>query len=269
MKLKIKSLYKIEKTVEKFVKCNSPAIIAGMAAFGVIATAVSSFNAGIRATDIIVAHKLKIKEAKNKSEENKIYKETAKKLVPTMVKPVILGVTTICCTFGSLSASKRRIAALSAAYSLSETSLKDLEAKMNQVLGEKKTRELKDAVTKDKLKKDEPVNAKEVIVTGTGDVLCKDMYSGRYFYSNAEKIGQAINWASAEVRTVMYVSLNEFYDQLRIDRIPLGDDIGWNVDDLQGGSLPITYTAILTEDAKPCLCMEVMIATRDDFRRLY
>lgn len=267
--MKIKSLYKIATTVEKFVKCNSPAIMAGMAAFGVIATGVTAYKAGLAANDILKEHEKKMKEAKKESDEKEVYKETAKKLTPVVIKPVIFGISSVCCIFGSLSASKRRIAAISAAYSLSETSLKDLEGKMNQILGEKKTRELKDAVTKEKLKKEGPVQDNQVIITGTGDVLCKDMYSGRYFRSNAERIGQAINWASSEIRTSMYISLNEFYDQLNVPRIPLGDDIGWNVDDLQGGSLPITYSAILTEDNQPCLCVEALIAAREDYRRLY
>lgn len=264
--MKIKNVFNV---VSTFTKKNAPAILAGVAAVGLVVTAVSAYKAGIKASNILKDHKLKMKETSNKEEEKILYKETAKKMAPVVVAPIILGVTSIGCIFGSLSVSSRRIAALSAAYSISETALKDLDGQMKKILGEKKTREVKDAITKEKMNNGESTKDSTVIITGNGDVLCKDMYSGRYFTSNGEKIGRAINWASNEVRISMYVSLNEFYDQLGLPRIPLGDDLGWNADDLNGGSLPITYTAILTEDDRPCLCVESLAGVRQDYRSLY
>ncbi len=259
------------KAIESFTKKNSPAILAGVAAVGLVVTAVSAYKAGIKANDILKDHEKKMNdiEKDDKENEKKVYVETAKKLAPVVIPPIVIGAASIGCIFGSHSVSKRRIAALSAAYSISESALKDLEGQMNKILGEKKTREVKDEVTKEKLKKDESIKSSEVIITGDGDVLCKDMYSGRYFRSNAEKIGRVINWASQEARCSMYVSLNDFYDELGIPRIPLGDDLGWNADDLVNGSLPISYTAILTEDNRPCLCVESIAMARSDFRNLY
>ncbi|MDE5977047.1 MAG: hypothetical protein K2G70_01075 [Turicibacter sp.] len=264
--MKIKSIINV---VSTFSKKNAPAILAGVAAVGLVITAISAYKAGIKASDVLLEHDVKIKKAENKEEEATIYKETAKKMAPIVAGPILVGAASVGCIFGSLSVSRRRIAALSAAYSISENALKDLDGQMKKILGDKKAREVKDAATKEKLRKDEPIKDSTVIITGNGDVLCKDMYSGRYFTSNGEKIGRAINWASNEVRVGMYVSLNEFYDQLDLPRIPLGDDLGWNADDLNGGSLPITYTAILTEDDRPCLCVESLAGVRQDYRSLY
>lgn len=258
------------KKADAFTKKNSPAILAGVAAVGLVVTAVTAYKAGIKADTILKEHKLKMKEIErdNKKEEKTVYMETAKKLAPIVIPPVLLGVASIGCIFGSHSVSRRRIAALSAAYSISESALKDLEGQMTKILGEKKTRSIQDSATKEKLRSEEPPKDNQIIITA-GDVLCKDMYSGRYFQSNADKIGKAIAWASAEARSSMYVSLNEFYDQLDLPRIPLGDDLGWNADDLNGGTLPIRYTAILTEDDRPCLCVESIAGVRQDFRELY
>lgn len=261
----------IIKAISTFTKKNAPAILAGVAAVGTVVTAVTAYKAGIKASDVLKEHSLKMKDlnATDKEKVNKVYKETATKLAPIVVPPVLIGAASIGCVFGSLSVSQRRIAALSAAYSISESALKDLDKQMEKILGDKKVRQVKDAATKEKLQSSGPVNDNQVIITGDGNVLCKDMYSGRYFMSNADKIGKAINWASQEARTAMYVSLNEFYDQLNIPRIPLGDDLGWNADDLNGGTLPITYTAVLTEDDRPCLCVESLAGVRQDYTKLY
>lgn len=258
------------KKVDAFTRNNSAAIMAGVAAVGLIATAVTSFRAGGK-TILALSERKKELEALLDSEDIKMKKkgitETAKIVAPIVLPSVVLGGVSIACIFGSHSASRRRIAALSAAYSISESAVKDLEGTMKKLLGEKKAKEIKDAVVKEKMKDEKAPDNKEIIITGKGDVLCKDMYSGRYFRSNADRIGKAINWASAEIRDTMYISLNEFYDQLSIPRIPLGDDIGWNLDDLDGGSLPITYSAILTEDDQPCLCLQMLASARSDYKR--
>lgn len=262
---------KFKKCMEKIskkVKKQSPAILTGTAVLGLITTAVAAFKAAPKANDILEKHKIRMETAK-KEEKLKIRMETAKKLVPVLAKPVVLGTITIACIICSNTISSRRIATLSAAYSISETALNELNGKMTDILGEKKARSIKDAIVKDKVNKQDPPKESNIIITGDGDVLCQDMYSGRYFRSNAEKIGQAINWASAEVRNCMYVSLNEFYEKIGIPYIPLGDEIGWNVDDLNGGTLPITYTAVLTEDNRPCLCVAYNACLRTNFKELY
>lgn len=109
----------------------------------------------------------------------------------------------------------------------------------------------------------------QIIITSGGDNLCKDLYSGRFFRSNAQKIGQAINELTYDIQSDMYVSLNDFYDKLELPRIPLGDDLGWNIDDLVNRRLPICYTAILTDDGTPCLCVEYDANLRSDFRKLH
>ena len=265
-----KSLKTVFSIIKKFTKKNSPAVLSGVAMVGVVATAIAAYKAAPVAQKIVEEKKkeLDLTKPSDKSAKRAVVKEAVKEIVPVMAPPVLMGTVTIGCIFGSHSVSNRRIAALSAAYSISQNSLKDLTAKMNEMLGVKKTQSIKDAVTKDHLRSTPPPKEEQIIVTGDGTCLCKDMYSGRYFYSNADRIGKAIAWASSEARSSMYVCLNDFYDQLGLQSIPLGEDLGWNVDDLIGGTLPITYTAILTEDDRPCLCVEYGTGIRNDYTRL-
>lgn len=264
---------------EGFTKKNSPTILAGLAIVGVISTAYSAYKAGPRADKILKMYREDMRDCHPKDKEAKraVVGETVKKMIPVMTPPVIMGGLTVACIVGSHNASSRRIAALSAAYTLSENTVKNLNSKMEEMLGEKKTKAIKDSIMKDKLDKDhekdkKTVESGELIMTGNGTVLCKDLYSGRLFYSNAEKIKQAIAKCSYDIVSDMYISLNDFYreiDSPNLEPIPMGDDIGWNIDDTNRGQLPITLTALLTNDNRPCLCVDYDVSVRDDFRNLH
>lgn len=264
---------------EILTKKNSPIILTGLAIVGVVSTAYSAYKAGPRAEKILKAYRQDMKDCHPEDKEAKraVVSEAVKKMVPVVAPTVIMGGSTIACVVGSHSISSRRIAVLSAAYSLSESTVKNLNNKMEEILGEKKTRAIKDSIMKDKLRNSEKNNQKllgngNIIVPDNGYVLCKDLYSGRPFYSTAEKINQAIVKCSFDVQQDMWVSLNDFYDEVgspQLERIPLGDDLGWNVEDTIRGQLPITLTALLTEDGKPCLCVDADIRIRSDYRNLH
>lgn len=264
---------------EIFTKRNSPVILTGAAIVGVISTAYSAFKAGPRMNQIRKNYQEDLGYCSPNDKEAKrvVVGEAIKESVPVMAPTVIMGGTTIACIIGSHSVSSRRIAALSAAYSISESTVKNLNSKMEEMLGEKKARAVKDAIMKDKLhadtEKDQKVLADgNIYVPDNGYVLCKDMHTGRLFYSTAEKIKQAIVKCSFDVQQDMWVSLNDFYDEVgspQLEHVPLGDDLGWNVEDTIRGQLPIYLTAILTEDGKPCLCVDADIKVRDDFRNLH
>lgn len=264
---------------EIFTKKNSPVILTGLAVAGVISTAYSAFKAGPRADKILEEYRKDMRDCHPRDKEAKrvVVGETVKKMVPVVAPTVIMGGSTIACVVGSHSISSRRIAVLSAAYSLSESTVKNLNSKMEEMLGEKKTRAIKDSIMKDKLYADvendrKVLSDENFVIPNDGTVLCKDLYSGRLFYSNAEKIKQAIASCSYNIISDMYISLNDFYEAIgspQLTRIPMGEDLGWNVDDTINGKLPITLTALLTDDNKPCLCVDYDISVRNDFRNLH
>lgn len=264
---------------EIFTKKNSPVILTGLAVAGVISTAYSAFKAGPRADKILEEYRKDMRDCHPKDKEAKraVVGETVKKMMPVVAPTVIMGGSTIACVVGSHSISSRRIAVLSAAYSLSESTVKNLNSKMEEMLGEKKTRAIKDSIMKDKLHADvendrKMLSDENFVIPNDGTVLCKDLYSGRLFYSNAEKIKQAIASCSYNIISDMYISLNDFYEAIgspQLTRIPMGEDLGWNVDDTINGKLPITLTALLTDDNKPCLCVDYDISVRNDFRNLH
>ncbi|WP_254556795.1 DUF6353 family protein, partial [Salmonella enterica] len=79
-----------------------------------------------------------------------------------------------------------------------------------ETLGEKKEKQIREEIDKDRIKKN-PVGKSEVIITGNGKTLCYDHTSGRYFESDMETIKRAVNTINKQMLDEMYVSLNDFY----------------------------------------------------------
>lgn len=264
---------------EIFTKKNSPAILSGLAIMGVISTAYSAYKAGPKAEKILENYRKDMKDCypDDKDAKKAVIKETAKEIIPVIAPSIIMGGSTIACIFGSHSISNRRIAVLSAAYSLSESTVKNLNNKMEEILGEKKARAIKDSIMKDKLRvdseKDQKVLSDNSFIMATdGMVLCKDMHSGRLFHSNAQKIETAINKCSYRLLSEMYISLNDFYDEIEspeLPPIPMGNTFGWNVEDTRNGQLPIVLTALLLDNKMPCLCIDYDVSLRNDYRNLH
>lgn len=262
-----KGITNLFKNFEEFTKRNQAGLLTGTALVGLAATSYMAYKAGLKAHDILKKRKEAIQSAEE-SKDTKIAanKEATVEMAKAVVPAVILGVATAGCIVGSHASSARKIALLSAAYSMSESAVKDLNGKMTEVLGEKKTRSIKDAIVKDKLDRGEKPKESNIVITGSGDVLCKDIYSGRYFRSNAQAIGQVINELSGRCQSEMSIALNDLYEELNIPPIPMGNDFGWDVDDLVAYQLPISIVAQLTEDNQPCLCLDYDARLRRDYR---
>lgn len=254
-----------------FTKKNSPAILTGISIVGLFTTAYTSYKAGLKAYDILEDHKtdMALCHADDKEAKRSVRWETTKRLTPVLAPPIISSAVTAGCIFGSNQISTKRVAVLSTAYAASEKALKEWKFKTEELVGEKKAQKIKDAIIKDRLDEDPPGPNSKIIMTGSGDVLCKDLFTGRFFRSNAQAIGQAVNALSADCAQDMYVSLNDFYDFLDIPRIPMGDEFGWNADDMIRGQLPIGYSAQLTQDTQPCLCIDYNVMPRQDYRNLH
>lgn len=251
----------------------SPAILTGIAVCGLFTTIVLTYKAAPKIDRIVKDGKKDLAEAKKrkalKAEERKIQAEMVKKVVVTSAPTVLMATVTAGCIIGSNRISSKRVSVLSAAYAVSEAAVKDLNGKMTEMLGEKKTQQIKDAIVKDKVDNREEVPKSQVIITGNGDVRCIDGYSGREFWSSAVKIEQAILKLSKECATAMYVSLNDLYRELGLKQIPLGNDIGWNAKDLIHEQLPITFSFCGNDNNEPCLYLDYTMDIRENFMNLH
>ena len=269
------NLSKIVKDVRMTITKHSPEILTGLGIAGMTTTVILAVRATPKALILIEEEKRKqnhefLETAMNSRVETC---ERIEKLAPTevikvawkcYVPAVVTGAVSIACLIGASSVNGRRNAALATAYALSETALKDYQEKVVEVIGEKKEQAVRDEVAKTKIERD-PISKNEIVITDKGNTLCYDVISGRYFKGDIDKLKKAANELSRQMLDEMYVSLNDFYFEIGLNSIKIGDDLGWNIDN---GCIDLSFSAQLAEDGTPCLVVDYHVAPRYDYRRL-
>ena len=217
------NLSKIVKGIRTSISKHSPEILTGIGIAGMITTTIMAVRATPKALILI----------EEKKEEIDVDKLTPIELIKTTwtcyIPAAITGGLSIICLIGASSVNARRNAALATAYTLSESALKEYQEKVIETIGEKKEQSVRDSIAKDRIKRD-PVTSKEVIITERGNTLCYDVISGRYFKSDIDKLKKVENELNRRMRDEMYISLNEFYYEIGLKPIGIGDDLGWNID---------------------------------------
>lgn len=249
---------KFFKTVEAFTVKHGPEILTGLGITGMITTTVLAVKATPKALRLIEAEK----EVTCKDELTPI--EVVKVAWKPYIPATITCVTSAACLIGANSVHTRRHAALATAYKLSETALAEYKAKVVETIGEKKEKIIKDNIAKDKVEKN-PVDSNTVIITGKGDTLCLDGAFGQYFKSDIDNIKRAVNNINYRLLSEDYVSLNEFYDELGIDHIDVGDMIGWNIS--KHGQLEVYFSYQGAKDGTPCVVIEYNTPPQYDYNR--
>lgn len=243
---------------KKSLSKHSPKILTCMGVSGMVLTTVLAVKATPKAMSII--NDKKDLENKEKLSSVEIICETWKCYIPTM----IMGITSISCIIGASSINHKRNAVLAAAYTLSESTLKEYRDKVVETVGEKKEKQVRDLVAKEKIKKD-PVVSKEVIITNSGNTLCYEPITGRYFYSDINKIKSAVIEINRKMIDEMYATLNDFYYEIGLDETTMGDELGWSIDN----RLDVGFSSQIASNGTPCLVIDYYIPPKYDFHRYY
>ena len=220
---------------------NSPKILAALAVTGVCGTGIFATKAGMKAKPII--DKMKAEGATTK--------EIIRAVAPIFAPSVLMGATTIGCIVGSTAIEERRNAVYASLLSTSELALTEYQKKTLDAVGEKAERAIRDSVSEQKVV-DNPVSERKVIATGDGDSLCYDAWSDRYFTSNIEKLRQAENTLNQRIICHMWITLNEVYSEINLNRVGDGDNLGFNVDHL----VKFRFSSTIADDGRPCLVVE-------------
>ena len=243
-------------STRQFVSKRSPEILTGIGIAGMISTTVLAVKATPKAMDLIEMKKKE--EWMDKLSPVEIVKVAWKPYIPAIVTCV----ASTTCLIGASSVNAKRNAALATAYKLSETALSEYREKVIETIGEKKERAVRDKVAEERVKKN-PVSKNEVIVTGNGKTLCFDPISGRYFMSSIEMIKRAENTLNKQMLHDItgYVSLNDFYDEIGLDHTSVGDDLGWNTNQL----IDIEFSSQLNDNGEPSVVLDYLVAPRYDF----
>ena len=233
----------LKTTTDTLVK-HSPEILTGLGTAGMIVCTILAVRATPKALKLI----------DDKKKEKGVDKLTPTETVKAAWKPyapaMAVGVSSVACIIGASATNYRRNAALTAAYKLSETAFTEYREKVIETIGKDKEKEVKSKIAKDSVEKN-PVSKNTVVITGSGNTLCMDETSGRYFYSDKNHIEKVQNELNRRMLYDIcgYVSLNEFYDELDIDHLDIGDKIGWNT----ARMIDIHIEGGVSDDGRPCL----------------
>lgn len=234
-------------TTRKYIAKHSPEILTGLGIAGMISATALAVKETPKAIELI---ELKKKELKTK-------KLTTIETIKAAWRPYIPAASMIIvsssCLIGASTINYKRNAALATAYSLSEKTLLSYRDKVIETIGEKKEKTIRDKVAQEDMKTYDP---NQVIITSKGNVLCKDSISGRYFRSDLDIIRKAVNELNRKMTYQNYISLNEFYYSIGLDRVKEGDNMGWNIDK---GLIELDFDACITNDDEPCIVIDYII----------
>lgn len=250
------NLATITKDIRKFASKRSPEILTGIGIAGMISTTILAVRATPKALELI--EEQKEEESVDELSSFEVVKVAWKPYIPAMVTCVV----STACLIGASSVNTKRNAALATAYKLSETALTEYREKVIETIGEKKERIVRDKVAEERVKKN-PVSKNEVIITGNGKTLCFDPISGRYFMCSIETIKKAENTLNKQMLHDIsgYVSLNEFYDELGLDHTSVGNDLGWNTNQL----IDIDFSSQLNDNGEPSVVLDYLVAPKCDY----
>jgi hypothetical protein len=238
------------------VKQKSPVILTGLAIGGVVTTTVLAVQATPRAIIAI---------DEDQEDGTTLTKwEVVKKVWPYYIPVVITGGLTIACMIGAQSVNTRRQAALVGAFTITEGAFQEYKEQVVEVLGKtKESSEVREKIIQKKIEENPP--SKDIII-GSGNVLCFDTYTGRYFESSMEKIRAAQNdFNEMLINGEMYMSANEFYHLIDLDDVVVGEQVGFSPEN----TMKIEFTSRLTPDGRPCLAISFRALPRQDYRSMF
>ena len=244
----------------RLVKANAPTILTVSACAGTIATAILTANSTTLAIEKIADYC----EDNLRSPEDLSWKEKFAVSYRVYIPPAIAGV----CTLVSIIASNRiqyaRGAAFALAYSGSEAAFKRYREAVADVVKPKDREAIKARVAEKSVRSaGEPVPG-TILVASSGNVLCYDIFSGRYFRSDIENIRRVENNINGQLNLECYASLNEFYNGLGIPPIAAGELVGWS----EPNSLSVEFGSQLTEKGEPVLTIDFLVQPKENYFKI-
>lgn len=241
------SLSKAARNAGASLKQNSPALLTGIGAGGVVATAILAAKGGMHAKELMWEAYSENGIPDDKMER---LKEDARLTWKCYIPAASVGAATIAAVLSANSISSRRNAAVVGLYSVTERAFKEYKDQVTELVDPEKVDQIEKAVAAKEFR-DNP-NTNGQVVIGSGKYLCLESLSGRYFETDYETIRAAQNDLNAQCINSVYASQNDWYKLLGLAPLSTGDELGWNT----SHRLDVRITTTMTEDGRPALCLK-------------
>lgn len=237
----------------------NPAVLAGFAVAGVIVTCVCAIKDAKSAEkdEELKAEKEELKAAKGAKLKAKKLWKVVKRLAKRYIRTALAVTVTVTCIVGSHIANSRKIAAMSAAYKITENLLLDHKTAMEEVLEPEKVKEIHEKISENREKRTE-VSDQVVNVFPEDEYWFYDPYCSRYFKSTMNKVQEAVNTCNDRmIKGDMYCTLSELYseiDSVVLQPTNLTEMVGWNVDKL----IELRAYPDVDQKGRPCIVLDFL-----------
>jgi len=227
------------------VKRNSPIILTVAASIGTLATAYLTARATVKALKVVHHEDAPvIFDPREQLIQN--VRSTWKFYIP----PAICGASTIACIVGSNRIGANKLIAASTAATIAETAFSEYREKVIETHGKNKEQKIRDDIAEDKVRANVP--SSEVLLVGSGHVLCCELRTGRYFNSTMEALRKAQNDINAKLISHPYVTMSDFYWEVDLPLTSVSSNVGWQ----DGKMMELEFSTVLTDDGRPCLAFD-------------
>lgn len=262
------SLNILVKRTQRYLSNNAPLVLTSVGVTGLVTTAYLSGKSGFKAGQIIAEERQRAYNSGSFTDRYEfeeafnaryILEATWKLYIPAL----IVGSATITAIIASNRIGTKRAAALAAAYTLSERAYSEYKERIVQTIGAKKEQAVRDELAQERVLQN-PESNRQVIVS-SGDVLCYDTFSGRYFMSSMESLKGAQNATNYEILNNVYASLSDYYGHVGLPKTDLSDEVGWTSDKL----LELDFSTVMSEDGKPCISVSFMVKPVRDYYKAF
>lgn len=235
------TMLSVGKTAAAFASKNSNALLTGIALTTLVGTALSVASAVPKVMKVEEDKKEDLEIARNDKERKQIKRAAAIKVAKILVVPVLMFFVCGSTIIGNAYLNSKKIAALAAAYALSEQKIEDLENAAKEISGPKKSSLIEEKAAKDDIDRRGSRHEEDVICTGHGDDLFWEPKTGHWIRANRDYILLAFSEVDKMVNN-MYtgesVKLNDLFDRLKLPTdTELGDWFGWDPGDVVGCNL--------------------------------
>jgi hypothetical protein len=227
----------------KFTHKNSPVIATVTGALGVLATSYLVGSASFKAARLIDEEEAITGTADDVTTR---VKERTKLVWKLYIPPVTTGVVTVGAIVYANRAGAKQTATAISAYTLTERAFAEYRNKVVEELGSHKEQVMRDAIAQDTLD-NKPVS--ETVIFGSGEALCCELHTKRYFMSDMETLRRAQNDINARIVNDLYVTLDEFYYLIGLEPTENSGGLGWDSDKL----LELQFSTAIAKDGRPCL----------------
>lgn len=253
--------------IGKLVADNSALVLTAMGAAGTLATAYLAAKASFEAAEVIQQETdQRVQEAGGHVIDAVplTNREKTRLVWEFYIPAASTAALTVSCIILVNRIGTRRAAAMATAYAISDKAFEEYRAKVKEKFGHRKEESVRTDVMQDRVKKDPPTKDR-IIMTGNGEVLCRDEFSERYFRSTVHDIKKAVNDINFKIINENYASLGDFYEMIGLKPTSYSEELGWTTERL----LELSEGTTLTEDDQPCFTFNFSAAPIRNYYRIY